>query len=107
MAGTTFKIKQSAQAGKIPDASNLVQGELALNTADQKLYSKNASGTVFEVTASAASVLPPMPNNQDKFLMTNGSAAIWQEIDTFSNLDGGMAASIFGGGDTTFDGGVA
>jgi len=107
MANTVFKIKQSAQPNKVPDASQLQQGELALNTADQKLYSKNSSGTVFEVTASAASVLPPMANNDNKFLMTNGTAAIWQEIDTFSNLDGGMAASVFGGGDNIFDGGVA
>ena len=40
MAGTVVKIKQSSVVGKIPSASDLQQGELALNTADVKLYSK-------------------------------------------------------------------
>lgn len=87
MAGTTFKIKQSAQAGKIPDAASLVQGELALNTADQKLYSKNSSGAVFEVTASASSILPSMSGNANKFLSTDGSIAQWQDVASSSAYD--------------------
>ena len=56
MAGTTVKIKQSAVLGKVPEALSLVQGELALNTADQKLYSKDSTGYVFEIGgASGAS----------------------------------------------------
>ena len=56
MAGTTVKIKQSAVLGKVPEALSLVQGELALNTADQKLYSKDSAGYVFEIGgASGAS----------------------------------------------------
>ena len=53
MAGTVVKIKQSAVAGRLPTHSAgstyIEQGELALNTADQKLYSKDSSGTVFEI----------------------------------------------------------
>ena len=54
MAGTIVKIKQSAVAGRLPThnssaSTDIVQGELALNTADQKLYSKDSSGTVFEI----------------------------------------------------------
>jgi len=49
MAGTTIKIKQSAIAGKVPEATLLAQGELALNTADQKLYSKDSTGYIFEI----------------------------------------------------------
>jgi len=48
---TTIKIKQSSVASNTPLASQLEQGELAINTADEKLYSKNSSGTVFEVGA--------------------------------------------------------
>ena len=51
MASTIIKIKQSAIAGKIPSASSLTQGELALNTADKKLYSKDATGAVFEISS--------------------------------------------------------
>ncbi len=57
MAGTVLKIKQSAVAGRLPTHSAgstyIEQGELALNTADQKLYSKDASGTIFEIGASS------------------------------------------------------
>ena len=67
MAGTTFKIKQSAVAGKIPAAGSLVQGELALNTADHKLYSKDSSGTVFEIAAQAATVSYPAGSNVDVY----------------------------------------
>ena len=46
---TQLKIKQSSQASKQPLASQLAQGELALNTTDKKLYSKDSSGTIFEI----------------------------------------------------------
>jgi len=60
MAGTIVKIKQSSVAGRLPThntaaSTDIVQGELALNTADQKLYSKDSSGTVFEIGATGAS----------------------------------------------------
>jgi len=54
MAGTIVKIKQSSVAGRVPTAASLTQGELALNTNDKKLYSKNGSGDVFEIGPSAA-----------------------------------------------------
>jgi len=54
MAGTTVKIKQSSVASKIPVAGDISQGELALNTADQKLYSKDGSGTIFEIGGGSA-----------------------------------------------------
>ena len=54
MAGTVVKIKQSSVANKVPSASDLEQGELALNTADVKLYSKNAAGAI--ITLSEGSV---------------------------------------------------
>ena len=53
MAGTVVKIKQSSVAGKAPEAGDLQQGELALNTADVKLYSKNAAGAIITLAAGA------------------------------------------------------
>ncbi len=52
---TKIKIKQSAVVGKIPLAADLVQGELALNTADKLLYSKDSAGTVFTIGGSGGS----------------------------------------------------
>ena len=39
-------LKKSSVASKVPLASDLEIGEIAVNLADQKLYSKNASGTI-------------------------------------------------------------
>lgn len=39
-------LKKSSTASKVPLATDLEVGEIAVNLADQKLYTKNASGTV-------------------------------------------------------------
>jgi hypothetical protein len=54
MAGTVVKIKQSSVAGKLPSASDLQQGELAINTADVVLYSKNGAGEIITLASGAA-----------------------------------------------------
>jgi hypothetical protein len=49
MAATNFtpiSLYYSTTAAATPSAGNLVAGELALNTTDEKLYFKNAAGTV-------------------------------------------------------------
>jgi len=51
MANTVFKIKRSTVPGRIPLSSDLEVGELAINLADELLYSKNTSNTVFAVGA--------------------------------------------------------
>jgi pyruvate-formate lyase len=47
-------LKQNATAGLMPVASELEIGEPALNTADGKLYSKMADGTVRPIAGSAS-----------------------------------------------------
>lgn len=70
----TFKIKNSVEADKVPAAGDLATAELALNLKDQKLYSKDADGNVFEI----------------------GEAP---DLDGFVKLDDeGTAQSIVGGG---------
>jgi hypothetical protein len=51
---TPISLYHSTTASVAPDASNLVAGELAINTIDEKLYFKNSSGTV-KLLASSAS----------------------------------------------------
>jgi hypothetical protein len=53
---TPISLYYSTTASATPSAGNLVAGELALNTTDEKLYFKNASGTV-KLLASNAAVL--------------------------------------------------
>ncbi len=42
-------LKNSAVSGNVPLAASLIEAEPALNTADKKLFSKDAAGNVFEV----------------------------------------------------------
>lgn len=47
-------LKKSSVASKVPLATDLEIGEIAINLADQKLYSKNSSGTVIQVGVGSA-----------------------------------------------------
>lgn len=49
----TVKTRHSATAGVVPSSGALVTAELGINTADKKLYSKDAA-TVFQVAPSMA-----------------------------------------------------
>ena len=42
----TVKLKRSSTAGKVPTTSNLELGELAMNTADGKVYFEKNDGSV-------------------------------------------------------------
>ncbi|MGE8143277.1 tail fiber domain-containing protein [Novosphingobium sp. NPDC080210] len=46
---STILLKRSSTASSVPAAALLQSGELAVNLADQKLYSKTAGGTVVQV----------------------------------------------------------
>lgn len=47
----TIRHKRSSSAGATPSAGSLVTGELAVNTADGKLFTKKDNGTVVEIGA--------------------------------------------------------
>ncbi len=61
---TTLKLKRSSQTGNAPDTNNIVEGELALNTADAILYSRGGS-TIFQIGA----------NITESFTVNPGTAA--------------------------------
>lgn len=51
---TPIQLYRSATPGATPSAGNLADGELAVNTADEKLFFKNAGGSVVSMAVSAA-----------------------------------------------------
>jgi hypothetical protein len=58
MAATNFtpiSLYYSTTAAATPSSGNLVAGELALNTVDEKLYFKNSAGTVKLLASNAGS----------------------------------------------------
>ena len=58
MAFQRIRIKNTNVAGKVPGADKLDTAELCVNLKDQKLYSKDADGNVFEIAASASANVP-------------------------------------------------
>lgn len=48
---TTLITKNSSTASSVPSPSDLVQGELAVNVTDGKLYTENASAAIVELGA--------------------------------------------------------
>lgn len=54
---TPISLYYSTTASTVPTAGNLVAGELAINTADGKLYYKNSSGVVTLLASASAAAL--------------------------------------------------
>lgn len=50
----TIIIKNSATTTAVPLTGDLVQGELALNVTDKKIFTKNSGGTVVEISGVKA-----------------------------------------------------
>jgi hypothetical protein len=48
----TIQLKRSSTAGVVPEVSDLQQGELAINLADKKLYSKDNANAIFDLMAN-------------------------------------------------------
>ena len=46
---TVIKLKKSEAAGTVPDTDDLVQGEVAINSADQKLYVRDSNDNIVNV----------------------------------------------------------
>ncbi|MFN5250340.1 MAG: hypothetical protein ACK5DE_04785 [Bacteroidota bacterium] len=53
----TLVTKNSSTAAAVPGAGDLVQGELAVNVADKRLFTKNSGGTVVEVGTNPSSLV--------------------------------------------------
>lgn len=51
---TSIQNYHSSTAGLEPMATNLLEGELAVNTADRKLFTKNSGGVVVSIASGAA-----------------------------------------------------
>jgi hypothetical protein len=50
---TTIVLKNSSTTGSVPTSGQLVQGEVAVNVTDRKLFTKTSTGTVVEIGGGA------------------------------------------------------
>lgn len=73
---TPIQLYRSSTASAIPSASDLQDGELALNTNDEKLYFKNSSGAVKEIasaTGTTGDVTGPSTSVDSALVAFNGT----------------------------------
>ena len=53
---TVIKLKKSETASSVPTTSILAAGEVAVNTADQKIYVRDSSSNIVEVANKGESL---------------------------------------------------
>ena len=53
---TVIKLKKSEVASSVPDTGDIVQGEVAINSADQKIYVRDSNANIV-VVANAGDTL--------------------------------------------------
>jgi len=95
---TPIQLYRSSTASATPSAGNLSDGELALNTTDEKLYFKNASGTV---KLLAANVTPETNGGTGQSSYTTGDTLYASGANTLAKLSVGTTGQIL-----TVSGGV-
>ena len=54
---TVIKLKKSEVASSIPDTGDIVQGEVAINSADKKIYVRDSSDNIVEIANTAGETL--------------------------------------------------
>jgi hypothetical protein len=70
---TPISLYYSTTASAVPVNTNLVAGELALNTLDEKLYFKNSTGTVKVLASTASGTVTSVAASVPAFLSVAGS----------------------------------
>ena len=54
---TVIKLKKSEVASSVPDTGDIVQGEVAINSADKKIYVRDSSDNIVEIANTAGETL--------------------------------------------------
>lgn len=105
MANTTFQLRRSSVAGKVPNTSTLSIGELGINLTDKILYSSDGSA-IFEIGANNTNVnisgnLTVKAINANgslgtngQVLTSNGSATYWSSAAGGGGFSNGQSISV-------------
>jgi len=111
--GTPIQLYSSATSGNIPVAANLAQGELAINTADGKLYYKTSGGSV-AVLANAAVSTGNLPGGSTGTVVYQSATGVTAYLPLgstnsllYSNGTGPAYASIGTAGSIVYSTGTA
>jgi hypothetical protein len=88
----TIKIKNSSTASAVPTSSDLVQGELAVNVTDKRVFTENASGTVVELGTNPSILTLPDGSASAPTLTNDGdtnTGVFFPAADTVGITTGG------------------
>jgi hypothetical protein len=99
---TPISLYYSTTAAAVPSAGNLVAGELALNTLDEKLYFKNSAGTVKLLASNATSA--PVLSLANTNGGTGATAAFTQYGITYASSTTVLATTAAGTSTTVLHG---
>ena len=90
-----IKIKRFTTASDVPNTSELVDGEIAVNVADKKIYVRDGS-TIVEMTADLSSVAEDIIPDGNGTRSLGSAAKRWKDLflsgDTI-NLGGALISS--------------
>lgn len=81
----TLITKNSSTASNVPAVGELVEGELAINTADKKLYSKTASA-VFQVFDGVYATAAHVHSTFDRPVSVLANAAVFSNITVLDGI---------------------
>jgi hypothetical protein len=90
---TPISLYYSTTASTAPSAVNLVAGELALNTLDEKLYFKNSSGVVKLLAQTAASGVTTFAGGTTGLTPASATSGAITLAGTLANTNGGTGQS--------------
>ena len=88
----TIKIKNSSTASAVPTSSDLVQGELAVNVTDKRIFTENSGGTVVELGTNPTSITLPDGSASAPTLLHSGdtnTGLFFPAADTIALTTGG------------------
>jgi hypothetical protein len=108
----TIRHKRNSTPGATPGAGTLVTGELAINTADGKLFTKKENGTVVEIGAGGDGITSVVGTSGEINVSTSGSTVTLSLPNNISarGMTTATGLAFDAGADQTidfsFDGGV-
>jgi hypothetical protein len=95
----TLITKNSSTASSVPTNAQLVQGELAVNVTDKRLYTENASGTVVELGTNPGSAVTHTAGTAGAPAITTtgdtNTGIFFPAADTIAFSEGGVEAARF------------
>jgi hypothetical protein len=103
---TPIQLYYSTTASATPSSGNLLSGELALNIQDEKLYFKNASGTVKLLASSAAATgltigTSTITGGTNGYFLYN-NAGVLGNLSTIPTTGGGTGLTSYTTGDIIY-----